>query len=71
MTDFPDLAITMDRVIENGERTEYHWTLDGTYRANGRRVRVSGYESWAFGPDGLIESSLGRFDAADYQRQIS
>ena len=34
-------------------------------------MRISGYEEWPIGPDGLIASSLGHFDAADYQRQLN
>jgi predicted ester cyclase len=73
MTAFPDLKIAMDRLVVNG-KTEYHWTLMGTNtgpKGTGRFVRISGYEEWSFGPDGLIAESLGHFDAADYQRQLS
>jgi hypothetical protein len=34
-------------------------------------VRVSGYEEWTIGADGLIAESKGHFDEADYQRQIN
>jgi len=33
-------------------------------------MRISGFKSWRIGEDGLIASSLGHFDAADYQRQL-
>ena len=33
-------------------------------------VRISGYEEWRIGPDGLIAESKGHFDAADYRRQL-
>ncbi|HET7841509.1 MAG TPA: nuclear transport factor 2 family protein [Terriglobia bacterium] len=69
MTDFPDLHLVMDRLEDRRERTEYHWTLAGTYRATGKRVRISGYEEWMFGADGLVADSQGHFDAAEYQRQ--
>jgi hypothetical protein len=36
----------------------------------GHSVRISGFESWQFGDDGLIVKSLGHFDAAAYQRQL-
>jgi hypothetical protein len=71
MTAFPDLKITMDRQVGSG-KTEYHWTLTGTNtgpNGTGRFVRVSGFEEWRFGPEGLIAESLGHFDATDYQRQ--
>jgi SnoaL-like polyketide cyclase len=73
MTAFPDLVIKMDRLTVNG-KTEYHWTLTGTNTGPGgtrKFVRISGFEEWRFGPDGLIAESLGHFDASDYQRQLN
>ena len=49
-------------------------TLIGTNTGpggTGNRVRVSGFESWRFGPDGLIVESQGHFDSADYMRQLA
>jgi hypothetical protein len=34
-------------------------------------VKISGYEEWRFGPDGLVAESKGHFDEADYKRQLS
>jgi hypothetical protein len=34
-------------------------------------VKISGFEEWRFGLDGLIAESLGHFDAVDYQRQLN
>jgi hypothetical protein len=73
MTAFPDLMVRMDRLVVNGPKTEYHWTLTGTNTGPGGTggfVRISGFEEWRFGPDGLIAESLGHFDAADYRRQL-
>jgi predicted ester cyclase len=73
MTAFPDLEISMNDLIPRGPRVEYHWTLEGTNSGpggTGKKVLISGYEEWKFGPDGLIEHSLGHFDTAEYQRQI-
>jgi hypothetical protein len=33
-------------------------------------VRISGYEEWTFGEDGLIATSQGHFDEAEYNRQL-
>jgi hypothetical protein len=74
MTAFPDLRIFMERIIDRGDRSEYHWTLVGTNTGpggTGRRVRISGFESWSFGSDGLIAESKGQFDSADYMRQLA
>jgi predicted ester cyclase len=70
MTAFPDLKISMNDVISRGPRVEYHWTLEGTNSGTGKKVCISGYEEWLFNEGGLIEDSLGHFDATDYQRQL-
>lgn len=73
MTAFPDLRVSMDDLTDEGNRARYHWTLIGTHTGPGgagRRVQISGVESWQLSPEGLILESLGRFDAADYQRQL-
>ena len=73
MTAFPDLMVKMDGVNHTGSEITYHWTLTGTNTGPGGAgtlVRISGFEQWRFGPDGLIAESRGHFDAADYQRQL-
>lgn len=69
MTAFSDLQVILDHLEIQPTHTVYHWTLTGTH-LNGRRVRISGSETWALTPDPLIAHSLGHFDAADYQRQL-
>jgi predicted ester cyclase len=74
MVAFPDLQVLMDDLRVNGEAAEYHWTLVGTNSGpggTGKRVRISGYEEWTIGADGLIAASLGHFDQADYERQLA
>jgi uncharacterized protein (TIGR02246 family) len=74
MTAFPDLVVKMDSVKKSGTDVTYHWTLTGTNTgpgSTGKSVRISGYEQWRFGPDGLIAESKGHFDAAEYQRQLN
>src|SRR5437773_11876163 len=47
MTTFPDMAGTMDKVVQDEEGTKFHWTLTGTHTAPGgtaKRIRTSGYE---------------------------
>ena len=39
-------------------------------RQGGHRVRISGFEVWQIGADGLIAESLGHFDSAAYQHQL-
>jgi predicted ester cyclase len=74
MSAFPDLVVQMDRLTVQGTQVTYHWTLTGTNSGpggTGNRVRVSGFEEWRFGPDGLIAESKGQFDAAEYRRQLN
>lgn len=73
MTAFPDMVVAMDSVMLDGGRAVYRWTLSGTNTGpggTGKAVRISGYEEWTFGTDGLIMESKGHFDEADYNRQL-
>lgn len=73
MVAFPDLKVIMDRLIVNGDRFEYHWTLLGTNSipgGTGHRVRISGFEDWKIGQDGLIAESKGQYDSALYEYQL-
>ncbi len=73
MTAFPDLRVVMDGVVVRGDRTEYRWTLTGTNTGpggTGHRVHIRGFELWQMDADGLIASSQGRFDEAEYRRQL-
>ena len=74
MDGFPDLRVEMDELKSAGDSTEYHWTLTGTNTGPGgtdRAVRISGFEQWTIGGDGLILRSIGSYDQADWDRQIN
>ena len=73
MRDFPDMMVTFDKLENMPTGTEFHWTFTGTNigpGGTGNRVRISGYELWKIGTDGLISESQGHFDAAEYERQL-
>lgn len=73
MTAFPDMVVAMDSVSFDGRQAVYRWTLTGTNTGpggTGKAVRISGYEEWTFGADGLIAESNGHFDQTDYNRQL-
>lgn len=73
MRTFPDMVVTKDKVMHDEEGTKFHWTLTGTNTGpgeTGKRVRISGYELWKIGSDGLISESKGHFDNAEYERQL-
>jgi len=74
MTAFPDMRVVMDSVIGNDNHAVFHWTWTGTNTGpggTGASVHLHGYEEWTLGPDGLIVESLGHYDEAEYQRQVS
>ena len=73
MTTFPDMIVTIDKLLRDEEGTKFHWTLTGTNTGPGgteKRVRISGYELWKIGDDGLIAQSEGHFDSGEYERQL-
>ena len=73
MVAFPDMQVLMDDLLVQGESAEYRWTLVGTNTGpagTGRRDRISGFEEWTIGDDGLIAASLGHYDQAEYDRQL-
>ena len=73
MTAFPDMKLFSDGLTERGDRFIYRWTLAGTNTGpggTGNRVRITGFEEWQMGADGLIAESQGHFDTAEYKRQL-
>ena len=73
MTAFPDMVVTMDGTSIDGEHAIFRWTLIGANTGpggTGNHVKISGYEEWTIGSDGLIAESKGHFDEANYQRQL-
>ena len=73
MRDLPDIVVMMDKVTRDSDGTKLRWTFTGTNTGpggTGRRVRISGYELWKIDNDGLIAESKGRFDSAEYERQL-
>jgi uncharacterized protein (TIGR02246 family) len=73
MTAYPDMVVEMDCIERAGDGYQFHWTFTGTHTGpggTGRKVRISGYEEWSIGADGLIARSLGHYDQADWDRQL-
>ncbi len=72
MTAYPDLVVKFDRLEPKGDRALFHWSFIGNNAGpggTGNQVRISGYEDWKIGPDGLIADSKGYYDAQDWERQ--
>jgi len=73
MTALPDMVLFFDGLEARGGRILFHWTLEATNSGpggTGKKVRVSGYESWRLDEDGLIAESQGSFPTAEYERQL-
>ena len=50
------------------------WTYEGTNTGpggSGHVVSFNGWELWILDDDGLIAVSDGRFDTAEYERQLA
>ena len=73
MTGFPDMVLTFDGLEFEDGRVLYHWTFRGTNSGpggTGNSVDFSGFESWVFDENGLVQHSLGSFDETEYRRQL-
>ena len=73
MTAFPDMQVVMDNLSVDDNSTIFHWTLTGTNTGpggTGHSVKISGFEVWELGPNGLIANSHGHFDGEEYRRQL-
>ena len=71
---FPDTVVIMDLARLAGDRAVYLWTYVGTNTGpggTGHAVRFNGWEQWTLDDNGLIAISDGRFDTAEYERQLT
>ena len=73
MTAYPDMVVEVARLDPFGTSIDFTGTSPGRTPVSGgtgRKVRISGYEEWTLGADGLVAKSLGHYDAADWNRQL-
>ncbi|MEX2150232.1 MAG: nuclear transport factor 2 family protein [Steroidobacteraceae bacterium] len=70
MVGYPDLVVEMSRLDLVGDGYVFRWNLAGTNAGTGCKVRISGYEEWTVGADGLVAKSVGHYDPADWDRQL-
>ena len=71
---FPDTEVILDHVRGAGDKAIYSWTYVGTNTGpdgTGNAVRFSGWEAWTFSANGLVQASIGTFDADEYERQLA
>lgn len=73
MEAFPDMELTMDSLTVENSTYRYYWTFKGTNtgpNGTGNKVNFSGYEEWTMNDQGLVQKSIGTYDAEDYQKQL-
>ena len=74
MVAFPDIELTMDSLTqEKNGKYRYYWTFKGTNTGpggTGNKVDFSGFEEWTINDKGLIQTSVGTYNAEEYQRQL-
>lgn len=74
MEAFPDMQLTMDSLIKENGTFRYYWTFKGTNtgpNGTGNKVEFSGFEEWTMNDQGLVQNSIGNYDAEDYERQLN
>lgn len=67
---FPDLAVYCDEVRVAGDHAIFIWTLEGHHAETKKHVKIGGWEEWELDEEMKVKSSLGWFDAVEYERQI-
>jgi nuclear transport factor 2 (NTF2) superfamily protein len=73
MDAFPDIELTMDSLTVQENTYRYYWTFKGTNTGpggTGYKVDFSGFEEWTMSDNGLVEKSVGTYDAKVYQKQL-
>ncbi|MCF7559434.1 ester cyclase [Sabulilitoribacter multivorans] len=74
MEAFPDMELTMDSLTKGKDTYRYYWTFKGTntgLKGTGNKVDFSGFEEWTMNNQGLVQKSIGTYDAEDYKRQLN
>ena len=74
---FPDLAMTVEDVVDGGDKVVARVRFTGTHQgefmgmpATGRTVNVAVIDIMRFGDDGLVHEHWGVFDALGMMRQL-
>ena len=73
MEAFPDMKLTMDSLTAEKGTYRYYWTFTGTNTGpggTGNKVHFSGFEEWTINKEGLVQNSIGTYDAKEYNRQL-
>ena len=68
--EFPDLVVHCDEVRTAGDHAIFVWTLEDHHSETKNYVKVGGWEEWELNEDMQVSSSLGWYDAQEYERQV-
>ena len=68
--EFPDLVVRLEHLREAGDHVMFGWVLEGKHSETGNHVSVPGWEEWDLDENRKVKTSLGWFDADEYDRQI-
>ena len=74
MEAFPDMELTMDSLVKENNTYRYYWTFKGTNtgpNGTGNKVNFSGFEEWTMNNQGLVQKSIGNYDAKNYENQLN
>ena len=74
MEAFPDMVLTMDSLTIENDSFRYYWTFKGTNtgpNGTGNKVNFSGFEEWTINDQGLVQKSIGTYNAVDYEKQLN
>ena len=68
---FPDMQLACDSFRLSGNHALFAWTFYGHHSESKNFVKVSGWEEWELSDNAKVQSSLGWFDADDYDAQVA
>lgn len=68
--DVPDLVLQNNGIRSAGNHVVFMWTFTGHDAQTGNPLNVPGWEEWELDDNMKVTSSLGWFDADNYQRQV-
>lgn len=69
-SEFPGLVVRLEHLRTAGDHVMFGWVLEGKHAETGQQVVVPGWEEWDLDENAKVKTSLGWFDAQEYDRQI-
>ena len=71
MSEFPDMELKCDTVMIAGDHMAYAWTFEGCHIDTKNFISIKGWEEWDLDDNTQVKSSLGWYDAQEYERQVA